>query len=43
MANLIKILSLGGGNDEVICQKINRLPQQLKNLVRNDLGESFLR
>jgi hypothetical protein len=41
MANLIKISSLRGRKDEVICQKSIRLPQQIKNLLRNDLRNGF--
>ena len=41
MANLIKISSLRGGNDEVICQKSIRLPQQIKNLLHNDEKNGF--
>ena len=41
MANLIKISSLRGGKDEVIYQKSIRLPQQIKNLLHNDLRNGF--
>jgi hypothetical protein len=41
MANLIKISSLRGGKDEVIYQKSIRLPQHIKNLLRNDEKYGF--
>ena len=41
MANLIKISSFRGGKDEVIYQKSIRLPQHIKNLLRNDEKYGF--